>query len=192
MSSQGTTTISPAQLQQAVKEGLNPRVLDVRTGGEYAAVHIPGSHNVPLDQIGGHLDELAGGDQPIVLVCQSGARAGNACQQLLSAGGSSLAVLEGGIQSWQSAGGDVVVGKGKWAMDRQVRFVAGILVMAGILLSLVVPGAQWFSAAVGFGLFFSAASNTCAMGALLAKLPYNRSAEVSPADVQRSVAALVG
>ena len=36
-------------------------------------------------------------------------------------------------------------------------------------------GAQWLAAAVGFGLFFSAVTNTCAMGMLLSKLPYNQS-----------------
>ena len=35
---------------------------------------------------------------------------------------------------------------------------------------------KWLAAGVGFGLVFSAVSNTCAMGTVLGKLPYNRAA----------------
>ncbi|MGW0884884.1 YgaP family membrane protein [Streptomyces sp. NPDC002671] len=65
-------------------------------------------------------------------------------------------------------------------MDRQVRMIAGSLVLAGVLVDLALPGARWVSAAVGFGLAFSAATNTCAMGAMLGKLPYNRPKAVLP------------
>ena len=46
--------------------------------------------------------------------------------------------------------------------------------LSAVLLSLLVPGAQWIAAGVGAGLVFAALTNTCAMGMLLAKLPYNR------------------
>ena len=73
------------------------------------------------------------------------------------------------------AGGEVVRGETtRWAMDRQVRLVAGSISLAGILASTVVPKAKWIAGGIGAGLTFSALSNTCAMGNLLARLPYNR------------------
>jgi len=72
-------------------------------------------------------------------------------------------VLEGGMSAWQSFGGDVVHGETtKWAMDRQVRLVAGSLALSGILASVAVPKAKWLSGGIGVGLTISALTNTCA------------------------------
>lgn len=56
------------------------------------------------------------------------------------------------------------------------RPVAGSLVFTGVLASLLWPPALIVSGGVGAGLTFAATTNTCAMGMLLAKLPYNRRA----------------
>lgn len=170
-----TDVIDVGRLRQLQHEDPDLRVLDVRTGGEFATAHIPGSYNVPLDTLGEHVRDLADVDHPVVLVCQTGGRATQAHEKLTAAGKSTLHILEGGINSWQSAGGDIVRGDTeRWAMDRQVRLVAGSLVVAGIAVSTVVPGAKWIAGAVGSGLTYSALSNTCAMAAVLSKLPYNR------------------
>lgn len=167
--------IDTTELQRMRLDDPTVRILDVRTGGEFESVHIPGSYNVPLDRLGEHARELAAVDRPIVLVCQSGGRATQAHGKLESAGKRSLHVLDGGLASWQSAGGDVVRGETtRWAMDRQVRLVAGSIALAGILASTVVPKAKWVAGGIGAGLTFSAISNTCAMGNVLARLPYNR------------------
>jgi hypothetical protein len=47
-------------------------------------------------------------------------------------------------------------------------------VLTGLLLDLVLPGARFLSYFVGAGLIFAGVTNTCAMGLLLAKLPWNR------------------
>lgn len=167
--------INAAQLRELQQQDPDIRILDVRSGGEFESVHIPGSYNVPLDTLAEHRRDLADVDHPVVLVCQSGGRATQAHGTLVDAGKQSLHILEGGISAWQTAGGDVLTGDNKrWAMDRQVRFVAGSIVLAGIAASTVVPGAKWIAGAVGTGLTYSAASNTCAMGAMLSKLPYNQ------------------
>jgi hypothetical protein len=44
-----------------------------------------------------------------------------------------------------------------------------------ILASLVAPKAKWAAGGIAAGLAYSAVSNTCAMGNVLMKLPYNRS-----------------
>lgn len=151
-------------------------IIDVRTAGEFDAAHIPGSYNVPLDTLSEHAGELAVIQRPVVLVCQSGGRATQAHGGLESAGKRTVQVLEGGMNAWLAAGGDVTRGDtSHWAMDRQVRLVAGALVLGGVVASTLVPKAKWLSGAVAGGLVFSAVTDTCAMAAMLAKLPYNRS-----------------
>ena len=58
-------------------------ILDVRTPAEYEAAHIPGSYNVPLDQLPEHASALGSAiGEPAILVCRSGARARQAEQAL--------------------------------------------------------------------------------------------------------------
>jgi rhodanese-related sulfurtransferase len=172
-------------------DGTEHRILDVRTPAEYETVHIPGSYNLPLDQLGEHREELARHvDEPVVLVCRSGNRAAQAEQRLAAAGLPQVHVLAGGMMAWEAAGKDVVRGQQRWDLERQVRLVAGLLVLLGILGSLVVPELKYLSGAVGAGLTFAALTNTCAMGMLLSKLPYNRT--VPSCDVDTIVGQLTG
>lgn len=170
-----TDTIDTSQLRRLMAQAPDLRVLDVRTGGEFETVHIPGSYNVPLDTLGEHAEDLADVSHPVVLVCQSGGRATQAHATLRAAGKDTLHILEGGMQAWQTSGGDVIEGNTeRWAMDRQVRLTAGSMVLAGVVASTIVPHMKWLAAGVASGLVYSAVSNTCAMANMLAKLPYNR------------------
>jgi len=170
-----TDVIDSAQLRQLISDDPLIRVLDVRTGGEFDSVHIPGSYNVPLDTLAEHARDLAELDHPVVLVCKSGARADQAHGKLTGAGKQRLHLLDGGLDAWLASGGDVVRGSSDtWAMDRQVRLVAGSISLLGIVASLVAPKAKWVAGGVAAGLTFSAVSNTCAMGNALGKLPYNK------------------
>jgi rhodanese-related sulfurtransferase len=171
----GTDIIDTAELQRMMLDDPAARILDVRTGGEFDGVHIGGSYNVPLDTLGKHARDLADVEHPVVLVCKSGARADQAHTTLTGAGKQRLHLLDGGLDAWIAGGGDVVRGTSEtWAMDRQVRLVAGSISLIGILLSMFVPKAKWLAGGVATGLTFSAVTNTCAMGNALAKLPYNR------------------
>ncbi|MEU3572229.1 rhodanese-like domain-containing protein [Kitasatospora sp. NPDC036755] len=170
-----TTPLTVEQLQPRLGQ---LTLIDVRSPGEYAAGHIPGALNVPLDQLDRALPALrqAAGQGEIAVVCAAGPRAANACGRLAEAGIPTL-TLTGGTNAWAGAGRpleQVAGARRVWALDRQVRLVAGSLVLAGVLVDLALPGARWLSAAVGGGLAFSALSNTCAMGSMLSKLPYNR------------------
>ena len=170
-----TDTIDTAQLRDLRTSDPRLRILDVRTGGEFETMHIPGSYNVPLDTLGEHVADLASVEHHVVLVCQSGNRATQAHGKLVDAGKQTLHILEGGIAAWEAAGGDVVRGTTeRWAMDRQVRLVAGSLALAGVAASTVVPAAKWIAGGVAAGLTYSAVSNTCAMASMLSKLPYNQ------------------
>jgi rhodanese-related sulfurtransferase len=181
-------TISVAGLRDRIGNDEKLRLLDVRTPGEFAAARIPGSHNIPLGDLGAHTEALSGGAvTDLVVVCQSGGRATMAAEQLRAAGHDRVSVLTGGLAAWEGAGGDVDGGGPAWTIERQVRLVAGSLVAGGILASMRFPRAKFLSGAIGGGLVFAALSITCLMGSLLAKLPHNRTGS---ADVEAAVAAL--
>lgn len=168
--------LAPADLLQLRAERPDTRLLDVRTPGEFDAEHIPGAYNVPLDTLAEHGPEMqAGVAAPIVLVCRSGQRARRADLALQAAGMNNLYVLDGGMNAWAASGGAVRRGTPRLSLERQVRIAAGALAAAGGFLALLVN--PWFAAlpaAVGSGLVFAGVTDTCAMGMLLAKLPYNR------------------
>ncbi|MFO7777128.1 MAG: rhodanese-like domain-containing protein [Nitriliruptoraceae bacterium] len=152
-------------------------IIDVRTPGEFEAVHVPAAQNHPLDALDAsvdHLRELVDQGREVVLVCRSGARAHQAQDALVEAGLPRLPILEGGMLAWQADDGPVVQDVIRWDLERQVRFTAGAIVLVSILLSLVFPPARFVAGFVGAGLVFAAVTNTCAMGMLLTKLPYNR------------------
>jgi rhodanese-related sulfurtransferase len=183
------TTINPADLRILLQSASPPRVIDVRTPGEFDAVHMPGAYNVPLDLLREHRDEISSHlDQDIVLVCRSGQRAAQAEDTLRRAGLTNVHVLDGGLAAWEATGFAVNRGAQRWDLERQVRLAAGLIVALSVLASVLVPGAKWVAFAVGGGLAFAALTNTCAMGMLLARLPYNRGATC---DLQAVVAQLV-
>ena len=168
-------TLDAAELRLLVESGTGPRLIDVRTPGEFEAAHVPGAYNVPLDLLREHRDELRRHlDEQVVLICRSGQRAGQAEQALAAAGLPNLRLLAGGMTAWQAAGGPVRHGKPRWDLERQVRLVAGAIVVSAVLAGVFVPPVTWLAGLVGAGLVVAALSNTCLLGLLLAKLPYNR------------------
>jgi rhodanese-related sulfurtransferase len=165
-------------------------ILDVRTPAEFESAHIPGSYNVPLDLLPEHAREFgAVTGVPVILVCRSGARARQAEQALREAELPRLHVLDGGLATWAARGLPVNRGRRRWSLERQVRGVAGTLVVAGIIGGwLVWPPLALLTAAVGGGLAFSALTDTCGLALLLARLPYNRDAACDVRTVLQDLA----
>jgi hypothetical protein len=62
-----------------------------------------------------------------------------------------------------------------WSLERQVRFVAGLLVLASTVAGIVVDF-RWLGLTVfvGLGLTFSGLTDLCAMRSLLARMPWNK------------------
>jgi rhodanese-related sulfurtransferase len=153
-------------------------LIDVREPSEYAAEHIPGAKLLPLSQFQPEQIPFQH-DTKVVLYCQSGNRSNQAAQKLMNAGFSELAQLQGGITSWKKLNYPTKINKNApISLMRQVQIVAGSLVFTGTVLGAFIS--PWFlilSGSVGAGLVFAGVSNTCAMGMLLAKLPYNQSAK---------------
>lgn len=185
-----STRVDATTLEQWLDQGVDVRVLDVRSPAEFDGVHIPGAYNVPLDTLGEHAEDIQRHvDEPVVLVCRSGMRASQAEQRLAGAGMGNVKVLEGGMMAWERINGNVRRGQARWDIERQVRLVAGSIVLISIVVSVWVPAARFVAGFIGAGLTFAALSNTCAMGMLLSKLPYNRA---NTCDVNAVVDQLTG
>ncbi len=173
------TAVAPESLRGWVAEHRDLVVIDVRSAAEFESMHIRGSYNVPLPLLAEHTDELAARlGSRVVLVCQSGARAEQARQRLAKSGINTASVLTGGVPGFAAAGGDVVKGKERWDLERQVRLAAGSLVVLGLAGGkFVSPKIRMLAGAIGTGLTFSAATNTCAMGQALSAMPWNKAAK---------------
>jgi rhodanese-related sulfurtransferase len=115
------------------------------------------------------------GSEPLYVICRSGSRGKQACEKFLAAGYTNVVNVEGGTQAWDQAGLPVVRGKKVISLERQVRIAAGLLVLLGAILGFVVhPYFIGLAAFVGAGLTFAGITDTCGMGMLLAKMPWNQ------------------
>ncbi len=164
--------LSPAEAKRWQRSAL---LLDVRTPAEFEEVHIPGSVLHPL----GNLDpdevkKLAAGKKACIVICKSGMRSGQAAEKLKKSALRGLMVLEGGVTAWEAAGLPLNRGRKTISLERQVRIAAGIFVLAGALLGYFV-NPLWIalSGFVGAGLIFAGITDTCGMGMLLARMPWN-------------------
>lgn len=176
MSTQTIQTIPPRELAHRRQRGEPINLIDVRTPVEYREVHADIARNVPLDQLNPP-DVLAGHDakEPLYVICRSGSRASKACESIAAAGFQNVINIEGGTQAWDAAGLPVVRGKKAISLERQVRIVAGLLTLAGALLGYFVNiHFVWLSAFIGAGLTFAGMTDTCGMGMMLARMPWNQ------------------
>ena len=178
-------------LREAVRSGASGLVVvDVRSPGEFAAAHIRGSYNLPLDalpEVAPRLRSLR--DETVALVCRTERMASQAETLLRNDGVESTRVLAGGIEGWERAGLPLDRGRGTWSVERQVRAIAGGLVVTGVLGSVVVHRKLvWLAGFVGGGLLFAGLTDFCGMARLLMLLPYNRA---NRADVAGEVSRLL-
>jgi len=170
-------TLSPQQLKDQLAQG-GIELIDVRTPLEFSEVHATPAKNIPLDS----LDPLAvmkarnsSADEPLYCICKSGTRGGKAQQKFIDAGFTNVINIEGGTEAWVSAGLPVVRGKKVMSLERQVRIAAGGIVLVGTILGVFVH--EYFlgiPAFVGAGLMFAGITDSCAMGMLIAKMPWNK------------------
>ncbi len=94
--------VSNSELRDLVASGT--KLVDVRTAGEFAAGHIEGALNVPVDGIqaaAAAWDKAA----PVAVYCETGARSLNASSYLSAQGFTHVYNLTNGFASWD--GGSV-------------------------------------------------------------------------------------
>jgi rhodanese-related sulfurtransferase len=149
-------TISPVELQQILTAQPDAALLDVRTPVEFTEVHIPQARNVPLDELKPSVLQFSK-SQPVYLLCRSGQRATKAAEKFAKDGYSQPVIVEGGTLAWIEAGLPVSRSTVKViSLERQVRIVAGSLVLIGVLLGWFVHrGFFGLPAFVGAGLVFA-------------------------------------
>lgn len=165
-------------IEEALKDK-KCQLVDVREGFEYESEKIPGCYHSPLSTLNETSLKDLDKNKPVYLVCKSGTRASLAAEKLKNYGFQEIYVMEGGLNAWRAAGKSVLKGTlTRWNLERQVRFTAGSLVVVGIIFSFFVhPYFLALSLFVGAGLVFSGVTDTCGMGLLLAKMPWNRSSQ---------------
>ena len=178
------STMSPRKLAELCNEGKKIDLIDVRTPVEFQEVHVERARNVPLDQLDpAALMQTRNGsaNEPLYLICRSGSRGQQACEKFLKAGFANVVNIEGGTMACVEAGLPVVRGKKAVSLERQVRIAAGLMIVTASALGYFVhPAWIGLAAFVGAGLTFAGVTDTCGMGMLLARMPWNQVAASSP------------
>jgi rhodanese-related sulfurtransferase len=94
--------ISPEEVESLLDEADRPRIVDIRSPTEFARGHIPGSENVPFNELPDRIDEFADSDH-IVTVCPHGKASVQAARLIGSYEGTAAERVEsmaGGLEAW--------------------------------------------------------------------------------------------
>lgn len=157
----------------------NTTLIDVREHPEFANERVSGAKLIPLGEIENRHLEIDH-NHTVYVICRSGRRSSEAQAKLHALGFKNVVNVKGGMNAWKAENLPIERDENAvWDLERQVRFTAGLFVFSGVLLSFLVhPYFILLSGFVGAGLMFAAITNTCAMGMILAKMPWNRRNEV--------------
>jgi rhodanese-related sulfurtransferase len=172
-------TITPAELVHLRTQGQPVEIIDVRTPAEFHEIRADTARLFPLDALNPRsiMEARTGkADDPLYLICRSGGRSHVAAEQFMAAGYPNVVNVLGGTMAWEKLGLPVLRGERKTiSLERQVRIVAGSLVLVGAVLGAFVhPAFIALAAFIGAGFLFSGITDTCGMGMLLARMPWNR------------------
>ncbi len=173
-------TISAQAFSRLHAQGVH--AVDVRTPAEHGSLHVAGTVCCPLNDLQTKTllaDIKARGfadNDTLYLLCQSGRRSQMAAEKIARESNINVVVVEGGTEACVAAGLPVrSTGRAMMSLERQVRIAAGFLVLVGVLSGFSLhPAGFALSGFVGAGLMFAGITNTCMMGMLIAKMPWNR------------------
>lgn len=170
------TPLKPDDAAQRLADG-RAVLVDIREPDEFARRRARGALSRPLSTL-----EAQGLGLPdareVIFTCRTGMRTGANGQRLAQVCGTGAFVMEGGLDAWDAAGLPVERNeKAPLEMMRQVQIGAGVLVLIGVVLGLLVsPLFFGLAGFVGAGLTFAGATGFCGMARLLALAPWNRPA----------------
>lgn len=182
-----SASISATDFRRRLARNPKLRLIDVRTPAEFRELHVAGAINKPLDRL--KPDEFAGGEGELFVICRSGSRGAMAQERLIAAGVVDVVNVEGGTLACAEVGVEVRRGKKTMSLERQVRIAAGSLVVLGVTLSWVHPAWIGLSAFVGAGLVFAGLTDTCGMGMLIARMPWNQASATNESSGGTKLAA---
>ncbi|GAB3326098.1 rhodanese-like domain-containing protein [Haloplanus rallus] len=95
--------IRPEDVESLLESDERPRVIDIRSPGQFARGHIPDSENVPFGELPDRIEEFADADR-IVTVCPHGKASVQAARLIASYEGTADARVEsmaGGLEAWE-------------------------------------------------------------------------------------------
>lgn len=157
-------SITSQELGALLAEQPDLPLIDVRTPGEYHSVHVAGAKNLPLYQLSQERLETtlgAGRNGTVFFICKSGARSYSACQKAHAFGVPDIVNVEGGTSACVRAGLPVERGSQSVSLKQRLRTTAGVLIVAGIVLAVIVhPLWIGLSALGGAGLVYSGLTGT--------------------------------
>jgi len=170
-----TGMVAPPDASAQVRGG-GAALIDVRGFDEFVAGHAEGAACVPLPDLERRAGELPT-DRPLLVICQSGGRSALAAARLRALGMDNVTDVRGGFDAWRRAGLPTEGQTSAIPLERQVRIVAGALVLGFCLAGFFAGPAFFYGAAlIGFLLTLTGALGICPMMSALRLLPWNRAA----------------
>ena len=104
-SSEDSSHITAANLNELINTGHTPVIVDVRSSREYQAGHVPGAIHLPFWLAFARADDIdASKDELVVVYCAHGPRAGIGKAALLLEGFTQVRYLQGHMTGWYKAG----------------------------------------------------------------------------------------
>ncbi|KOY86639.1 hypothetical protein AD998_11245 [bacterium 336/3] len=168
------TTIKNTEAIEQVSSG-NAIIIDVREPAEFRNYHIANAINIPSSKFN-VADYEPYKTKNIYLVCQSGNRANQILKKLEAQGFQNLYILE---EQMESVSITETYNTGGWSVDRQFRFVIGIL------LGIFLVGYHYVSIyfivipiILCLGFTITSLLNKCYMRMGIAMLPWNKGKKV--------------
>ncbi len=102
---EGTHHMTQDQLLASIEQGTAPIIVDVRSQSEYESGHVPGALHLPFYAMWTRHSEIKGKpEDPVVLYCEHGPRAGIAKFALWTLGHEQILYLEGHMSGWKDRG----------------------------------------------------------------------------------------
>ena len=95
----GVPDIGPQELKRRLDAGERLTVLDVREPWEIKLASLPGTLNIPLNEVPARFGELDP-HAALVIMCHGGGRSRRAAEFLSARGFTNVANLAGGIDAW--------------------------------------------------------------------------------------------
>ncbi len=92
---------SPQWVEDTLRNNENAVILDIRSREDYCKSRIPGSINIPLEELGKHYRIINDPDATIIIMCREGIRSSYGVMFFSIAGFKDVYQLEGGILRWE-------------------------------------------------------------------------------------------
>lgn len=167
---------------QEVQDKLNNKeikLIDIRESIEHKQEHIESSELSCLSEFDEEktLQKHNCEDSVLVYCCHSGNRTKQFAEKLANLNCTQdIYILKGGITAWKANNYKTIKNTSiKFSLIQQVHIIAGVLILLGVILSVLVNNNFiYLSAFVGAGLLYAGLSGNCMMGMLLAKMPWNK------------------